>query len=353
MIYVGGVPFHTDSESLSQGSDMLLALMEHPFLVSASSSCKAIPERKFRISEESGSERLRQSKCVYIFQREYATVDPAAVDLVGTDEATTCVGLAIRNRASGMTSVAHMDSPKVVDIGLTQMLALVVNQDSKVHLIGGFDDASPQDANFGPRSEIKEKSEGHSFPLCAKIVETLQKSRERFHLQTLHVLQHNTSRDSQGNACPIFHGFLVETSTGSVIPASFDRTSRCPDEIVRRIRLTSCFEDPSWKGKLLETYDTQTDRFVIAPCSWTENLVHFALTVRQLSDSEILLSCSTSPFAEGPDFVDNERRLFDYLIQYPDWRQTFPMKQPRVFERTVNGTWTRQGVTSAPKLSRR
>ena len=60
---------------------MLLALMEHPYLVSASSSCKAIPERKFRISEESGSERLRQSKCVYIFQREYATVDPAVVDV--------------------------------------------------------------------------------------------------------------------------------------------------------------------------------------------------------------------------------------------------------------------------------
>ena len=88
--------------------------------------------------------------------------------LVGTDEATTCVGLAIRNRTSGMyeyikfedknlwncvklqylflkfqlsvsfsnlrTSVAHMDSPKVVDIGLTQMLALVVNQDSKAEL---------------------------------------------------------------------------------------------------------------------------------------------------------------------------------------------------------------------------
>jgi len=62
--------------------------------------------------------------------------------------------------------------------------------------------------------------------------------------------------------------FQVETSTGSVIPSCFDRTSRCPDEIVRRIRVTSSYEDHSWNGKLLETYDTQTDQFRIAPCHW-------------------------------------------------------------------------------------
>lgn len=68
--------------------------------------------------------------------------------MVGTDEATTCVGIVIRNQNSGMTSVAHLDSPDVVDIGLAQMLAFVVNQSSDVmldvHLIGGFDDASPE-----------------------------------------------------------------------------------------------------------------------------------------------------------------------------------------------------------------
>jgi hypothetical protein len=35
-----------------------------------------------------------------------------------------------------------------------------------------------------------------------------------------------------------FNNFQVETSTGLVTPACFDRTSRCPDEIVRRIRVT-------------------------------------------------------------------------------------------------------------------
>lgn len=66
----------------------------------------------------------------------------------------------------------------------------------------------------------------------------------------------------------VFYFFKVEPSTGYVFPACFDRTSRCPDEIVRRIRVTACNGDPSWKGKLLDTYDTLTDKFTIAPCCW-------------------------------------------------------------------------------------
>lgn len=61
-----------------QGVDILHALLENPILVSASGSLKANPERKFSASEESTPER---SKWVYIFQREYATVDPAFVDV--------------------------------------------------------------------------------------------------------------------------------------------------------------------------------------------------------------------------------------------------------------------------------
>lgn len=64
-----------------QESDALAALMEHPLLVSASLALKAKQEMKFSVSEESGSQRSMQSRCVYIFQREYATVDPALVDV--------------------------------------------------------------------------------------------------------------------------------------------------------------------------------------------------------------------------------------------------------------------------------
>ncbi|KAL5549694.1 hypothetical protein UlMin_004925 [Ulmus minor] len=344
MIFVNGVPFDSDSSSSSQ-SDKLVALMEHPMLVAASNSFKAIPERKFSVPEDSDPGRMPTSKWVYLFQREYATVDPNLVDFVGTDEATTCVGLAIRNRQSGMTSVAHMDSPDIVDKGLSQMISLVVDNsldaDLDVHLIGGFEDFSPKHGNDNTSSGSDENDDGYSLPLCTKIVENLRRRPEKFHIQTLFVLGHNTRWDSEGNAYPIFHGFVVETSTGSVIPASFDQSSRCPDDLVRRIRITSSYEDHNWDGKLLETYDRDTDTFKIAPCRWTERQERIAKVLRTKSDSEILHLCSTSPSAEGPDFVENERRKWEYLIDHPDWRKTFPRGQPRVFERTAEGDWRR------------
>ncbi|XP_047940109.1 protein N-terminal asparagine amidohydrolase-like isoform X2 [Salvia hispanica] len=337
MIVVGGVPFAP--EDSSQGMDTLVALMEHPLLVSASESFRSMQEKRISLSENSCS---KSSKWVYLFQSEFATVDPALVDLVGTDEATTCVGIAIRNSKSGMISVAHMDIPRVVDGGLNQMLSLVADHEDSdapldVHLVGGFDDISSQQSYLDAKRRIK--SEGYSYPLCAKIVDALRNRSEKFQIQTLHVLGHNTKWDSEGIGYPIFHGFVVETSNGSISPASFDGTSRCPDDIIRRIRVTASFEDPNWRGKLLDTYDTSTDQFVIAPCAWSIRQKNIALALQNLSDEEILLSCSSSPSAEGPDFVDNERRKWNYLIRHPDWREAFPSKAPRLFQRTAHGAW--------------
>ncbi|KAI4333191.1 hypothetical protein L6164_018029 [Bauhinia variegata] len=143
MIVADGVPFSANSSSTSTGKDSLLALLENPFLISASSSLKATREMRFSLSGESGTVR---SKWVYVFQREYATVDPAHADLVGTDEATTCVGLVIRNRRNGMTSLAHTESPNIVDMGISQMLSLLIDHsletELEVHLIGSFEDVS-------------------------------------------------------------------------------------------------------------------------------------------------------------------------------------------------------------------
>ncbi|XP_014498745.1 protein N-terminal asparagine amidohydrolase isoform X2 [Vigna radiata var. radiata] len=344
MIFIEGHSFSTPSSSPSQpqGDDILLALLESPNLISATSSFKANPERKFLASDESGSER---SKWVYIFQKEYATVDPALVDFVGTDEATTCVGLVIRNKKTGMTSVAHMDSPEIVEMGLSQMLSsLVANSletEFEVHLIGGFEDVSLQQGNGSAISESPAYLDGYSFPLCSKIVHTLWSRDEKFHLQTFCVLGHNTRRDSDGNTYPFFNGFVVETASGIVIPAIFDRTSRCPDELVRRIRVSVSYEDANWKEKLLETYDCGSDCFKIAPCRWTLRQYHIALSLLNCSDSEILSTCSTSPTAEAPDFVDNLRRQWSYLMEHPHWTETFPMKQPRTFARSCDGRWIR------------
>lgn len=265
MIYIEGFPLNSDDFS-SEGTDILSSLLRHPVLTASSNRLKCTPEMKVSVSEESPP-----AKYLYVFQREYATVDPSLVEFVGTDEATTCVGVVIRNQKTKRTSISHMDFVKVVDMGLTEMLSLVVDGDANaildVHLIGGFDEEPCELRNVG-NGLISHVPSGYSLPLCLKIVEALQHRRERFQLQTFCVLSHNTKRDSNKNVVPIVSGFMVETSSGSVMPACFDRTSRCPDEIVRRVRVTVSSEDPRWTNKLLEIYDTFKDRIVVAPCSW-------------------------------------------------------------------------------------
>lgn len=58
-------------------------------------------------------------------------------------------------------------------------------------------------------SKNHKKYGGYSFPLCAKIVETLEKSNMKFNIQTVHILRNNTRMDSEGNFYPICSGFLV------------------------------------------------------------------------------------------------------------------------------------------------
>ncbi|CAN6440491.1 unnamed protein product [Victoria cruziana] len=306
MIYVGGLPFSSSSSSASplQEYEILVALLEHPVLISASNSFKELPELK--ISDAQGNSSYKQ-KHVYVFQREYATVCPGHVDFIGTDEATTCVGLVIRNQKNGITSVAHLDSPRVVALGLNSMLSSVNTNSSTdaeldVHLIGGYEDSSFQDVDVSGESKRCREKFGHSWDLCCEIVKALHNDATPFHIKTLCILSHNTWKDNRGISRPTFHGFLVETSTGLVRPASFDRSSRIPDEIVRRLRVGFSFDDPAWNDRLLETYDTREDKFSIAPFCWNVNWKYHVLKVLQSSDLEVLQICSTSPDAESPEF---------------------------------------------------
>ncbi|KAF9607315.1 hypothetical protein IFM89_033903 [Coptis chinensis] len=122
------------------------------------------------------------------------------------------------------------------------------------------------------------KHSGHSFPLWSKLLQALKNRRERFHIQTLFVLGHNTGIDSDGYSYPIIHG-LVKTCTGTISPANFDRTSRCPNEIVKRIR----WRTSRWK--------------------------YIVFSLQQLSIHKSSLDVLPAPLVEGPDFVDNEKKV--------------------------------------------
>uniref|UniRef100_A0A0E0Q074 Protein N-terminal asparagine amidohydrolase n=1 Tax=Oryza rufipogon TaxID=4529 RepID=A0A0E0Q074_ORYRU len=273
----------------SGGRELVAALMGNPGLRAASERLRAEPERRISSGPEeddADAAAAAAPRHVYVFQREFATVDPARVELVGTDEVTTCVGVVIRNNKTGMTSISHMDFPKIVEGGLKQMLYILLEGSTSnrkgipIHYVAGY------------------------LRCCIS---------------------------------PGSNSIFVETSSGAVNPASFEMNSRCPDEIVRRIRVSVSSYDPNWQGRLLETYDTHSDAFEIAPACWMPDWAEMASSLNQLSDSEVLLQCSTSPAAEPPHFVENERRIWRYLIENPYWQDTFPKYKPRVFHRTSDG----------------
>ncbi|CAH9094660.1 unnamed protein product [Cuscuta europaea] len=346
MITVGDVSysissFDHSSSSSQQGKDILRTLMQNPGLKRVSFALDYTPGGLFSLTNNGGFLITPQTKSVFILQKEYATVDPSFVDVVGTHGMSTCVGLIIQNPKSGKISVAHIDVLGVIEIGINQMLSSVDDQDINdvtnlnVHLIGGYND-EPEWANH----EDEEKREGVSFPICSKIIEVLCKSTKTFHLRTLHVLDHNTIYDRQGIGNPKFGGFVVETGVGSIFPAMFDETTKGPDEMVREVRRLCCHYDPSWDGRLLDTYDNLSDHYVIAPCSWGRKGAKgfgwfLSLSDREFADNYYF----TPPAVLNRNEINYLRGIFAYIFNNPEWKKTFPGGRPRVFARIDCGGW--------------
>ncbi|CAH9096845.1 unnamed protein product [Cuscuta europaea] len=214
MILVNGVQLalgHRDSSS-PEGIDILNFLVRHPALRAASSSYKALPERTFSLCDKSDFLVTRETKWVYINQKEYATVDPYMVD--------------------------------------------------------------------------------------------------------------------------------VETGKGSIFPATFHVTTKGPDEYIRSIRERASLRDLNWKNRFLETYDTESDQFVIAHVSRGKRYLKYIESLRNQSDEELCNTYFTIPVPASPHNIRLIRSDLEELFQVPDWEKVFPFRRPRIFFRSNNGGWT-------------
>ncbi|CAH9078732.1 unnamed protein product [Cuscuta europaea] len=182
--------------------------------------------------------------------------------------------------------------------------------------------------------------DGVSTFICLKIVEILWKSTKRFNIQTLYILNDNTIYDREGNAYPLLKGFLVETGKGSIFPATFHETTKGPDEYIRSIRERASLRDLNWKNRFLETYDTESDQFVIAHVSRGNRYLKYIESLRNQSDEELCNTYFTIPVPPSPHNIRLIRSDLEELFQVPDWEKVFPFRRPRIFFRSNNGGWT-------------
>ncbi|CAM6025015.1 unnamed protein product [Sphagnum balticum] len=340
MILVGG-------KQIAEGQDILHELLEHPVLVSSAAAFVALPGQHIQPPpDENGvstdGHGREHRKFVYVGQRECATVDPDVVEFIGTDDATTCIGVVIRNPQSGLTCVGHLDFVNGVKLGINQMIGSVSPTSScllEAHLVGGFDDLVDRKKKFSIKDP--KKPEGYSRPLARRILEELQSSSCNFNLQTLCILQHNTAVGSNGFAHPIAWGFVVESKIGHLAPATFHIDARCPDGVVRSLCLFTISSNPNYGAELMTPYKTSEDSFAIGPTRWCVRGLQ-PCPIYEDEDSWFLEKTSTSPYAEGPDFLTSSRRMYAYLLEHPNWEQTFPGDSPRVFRRSNLGGWDHQ-----------
>ncbi|KAL3685082.1 hypothetical protein R1sor_003104 [Riccia sorocarpa] len=352
MILVDGAPI-VDGETEVAPMEVLSKLLQHATVVKAVEKFKEMETVTVKPPRPSGNNddeeeeeptaetQPANAKFIYVFQREYATVESKVVQFVGTDEVTTCIGLVIRNPATGLTSVGHFDSPDYAGKGLKQMITshnLKEPSTLQVHLVGAYDDA----LDNGDAGYEGDEMDLYSAPLSLEIMDTLHKSKHKFEMGYLCILEHNSEVGPTGYARPVISGLVVDTESGAVMPARFERGARGPDSTVRKICSTTALSDPSWEPSLLSPYQTHTDSFIIKASKWGRRLVEFASYMLTLDDEDFLQKYSTSPYAEGPEFVDNCRRVFRYMVQFPDWEHTFPGWKSRVFVRTDEGGWIQQ-----------
>ncbi|CAA2971321.1 N-terminal asparagine amidohydrolase isoform X2 [Olea europaea subsp. europaea] len=136
----------------------------------------------------------------------------------------------------------HMDKQVSLALELAQQnpSLLKVNSKSTASIV-----PDPTTITKGNGQRINEFVEGTNGSMRHKEAERWENRNRRLKISGF---AGNNPSDwvlREETALPFFNGFMVETSTGSILLTNFDRMSRCPDEVVRRVRVTACFEDPN------------------------------------------------------------------------------------------------------------
>jgi len=284
-------------------------LLQHPFV---KESAKILRSKQYRTIPN-------HARSLVILQREFAVCSAANnIDIIGTEDATTCHILVFRCRSTTKTALAHLDGSAQQLHSIPDMLALFSGQEKDegldVHVVGGFHDEDNDDRYT-------------SEALSTSLFNVLCRCSVKLHLRTACVCELNTISDHRAPVnMPAIRGLSVEVRTGEIYPAQF--VDRGPDLAVRVAR--SLTGPP----ELSNVYDASRSLLVIVPFPYSPlPSVHDALT---MSDEQLLHFFSTSPQQEGPNFVSDLRRTFSFLAEHPNssdyWREG-----SHAFERAPDG----------------
>ncbi|KAL4111061.1 hypothetical protein PRIC1_002742 [Phytophthora ramorum] len=229
---------------------------------------------------------------IHVLAEEMAIIDPAVhgVDLVASDDATTCsVVLLI---GDGVVAIAHLDAEQQMAFLLKKWESLVSCSPARVTITGGYDD-----------------ERGVAYPILIDILKTLMNSDALYDIEQFVTGKWNTKQSDEGVQLPCARGigyFPVEDAFRQVefeadarlplVPLRFAAVSPHPLHM-----LLCCVE----KEKPLEATVGPYWDTLISPevCPY----------MLDLGDDELLLKISTSPFAEGPKFLQDMKDMLLFI----------------------------------------
>uniref|UniRef100_A0A8C4QZJ5 N-terminal asparagine amidase n=1 Tax=Eptatretus burgeri TaxID=7764 RepID=A0A8C4QZJ5_EPTBU len=256
---------------------------------------------------QAGAEKLRMSGVrdvqmqglLYVHQREIAACTPgdAAVTFLGSDDATTCHILVLKDLGSGTLCLAHCDGSDLA-WGVHHMVEAVCSlagaayERLELHIVGGFADRA-----------------GVSDRLTHDIIGEFVQQKEDVHLLT-------------------FCASAVDVRTGDLFPARFP--DRGPDSVLRSARIFSC-------NTMEDVYSAENGELHVGPYHWESSKdVIFWLSQ---PDCVLLKHLSTSPAVEPPDFVSRLRDQLCFLLEHPTPHKLFPHGKARIYRRNGEGLW--------------
>lgn len=162
------------------------------------------------------------------------------------------------------------------------------------YLIGGFID-----------------DKGHAVDISHYILNFLHSSDVRFHLRLCCINSLNSNSSSDESPFPYITS-LVMSSDGTVLPATFSIDSKGPDQDLRGGLFTT-------RDVFLQNvYDIEQDCYLIEPFKYEPFDTDAILYLLSLDDQGLTDMTSTTPDAEGPDYVVQLRGVLRFWLRNMD-----------------------------------
>lgn len=258
---------------------------------------------------------------LYVGQGEWALVPAGCtVDLIGSDDATTCHIVALvdkellQGRVTAVT-LGHFGSASEAQNGLKLMWAALqqerLNQrnakfEVEVHVAGGLpEDASSVELTSAVEAVLKELGLHTAVSLMATA---------------------SRNRAAASGRQPAVRGLAVRLSTGQVGPAKFEDAARGPLQVLRHLRF---MDSAAAKPQRVSVYEAIADTIVVEPFAWPTGPWR---PLARMPSEELLKHFSTSPEEEQARFPNDLRAGFNFMAENPRPHDVFsgkPLVVPR------------------------